>query len=68
MRTEKNVAKQYQNHQVKHSYILNIDIFSFIANDITIIKIKIAFYLLCWKDKCLQSHNVNTSKVLPVSS
>lgn len=43
MRIEKNIAKQFQLHQMKHKYMLNMNIFSFVINDIKIIKIKITF-------------------------
>lgn len=43
MRIEKNIAKQFQNHQMKHKCMLNMNIFSFAVNVIKIIKIMITF-------------------------
>lgn len=43
MRIEKNIAKQFQIHQIKHKYMLNMNILSFVVNHIKIIKIKITF-------------------------
>lgn len=62
MRTEKNMAEQYQNHHMKYKYVLNMNIFSLIINkyvlnmntfrliidDIKIMTIKIIFHLVYW--------------------